>query len=563
MKNSQRIPAFLLVFVFFLGGCFLFEDTDTDDSGVESVSVSPATVTVSKGAKQQFTATVTGTGNPAQTVTWSIVESGKHSGTTINSSGLLTVSASETLTKLTVKAASTADKGKSGTATVTVSSTPAATVTGVTISPKTASVAHGGGQTFTATVAGTNSPAQTVTWTVTGGARAATAITGAGVLSVATNETATTLTVKATSTVDTTKSDTATVTVTSAVATVSSVTVSPQDAFVSKGSARQFSAAVSGTNSPAQTVTWSIVETNKNSGTTINSGLLNISANESLTSLTVRATSTVDTGKSGTATVTIGNIVIPTDSRILSPATQTTKLTNYVFTKNKPHTGTNQPLSGSPYGYETWDEDNSGDAVFYWYGASLGGGAAFRAEWGNPNQPKDFLARVGYFWNTGNPHTYYENIYCGFNFTKSGQYRGNFSYIGIYGWSKSPTVEYYIVENSYGNAWRNETSYITNINETIQGTEKTSYTLDGSLYKVYQKTRTGPSIEGNNTTFQQFFSIRQTPRKSGTISITEHFKEWEKLGMNLGSSMYECKFLVEAGGGTGWFEAIFIQFYEK
>jgi len=573
MKNFQTAPAFLLVFIFLLGGCFLFDDTDTDDIVVKSVSVSPSTANVNKGATCQFTATVSGTGNPAQTVTWSV---NGVSGTNISSAGLLTVAANETAVTLTVKATSTVDTSKSGTATVTVTSAPAATVTSVSVNPSTASVAHGGTQTFTATVTGTNSPAQTVTWSVTGGARAATAITSAGVLSVASNETAATLTVRATSTVDTTKSGTATVTVTSATATVTGVSVSPSTATVSKGRTLQFSATVSGTNSPAQTVTWSIVESGKHSGTTINSsGLLTISASETLTSLTVRAASTVDTTKSGTAAVTVSQMttpVTPTDSRILNPAATNTQLSNSSFALvTKPHGGGNKWLvESSRLGYETWDEDSTGDANFRWYGTNQGGGAAFRAEWGSPNRPKDFLARVGYFWNQGNPHTFYGNIYCGFNFTKSGQYRGNFSYIGIYGWSRNPTVEYYIVENSYGNAWNDHAGYIARLNQdTIQGDDMGSYTLDGSVYRVYRKSRTGPSIEGNNTSFTQFFSIRQTARTNGTISVTEHFNEWDKLGMHLGSNMYECKFKVEVGGTpsqnggstTGWFDATLIQFY--
>jgi hypothetical protein len=91
-----------------------------------------------------------------------------------------------------------------------------ATVTGVTVSPATATVAKGGTQTFTAAVAGENSPAQTVTWSVEGAASVSgTAINEGGVLSVAAGETATTLTVRAESTVDTTKFDTAAVTVSS------------------------------------------------------------------------------------------------------------------------------------------------------------------------------------------------------------------------------------------------------------------------------------------------------------------------------------------------------------
>ena len=97
------------------------------------------------------------------------------------------------------------------TQTITVS-TP--TVSGVTIEPNTQSVAKGGSQIFTATVIGSSSPAQTVTWSVTGNVSASTTISG-GTLTVGSDETATTLTVKATSTVDTAKSGSATVTVTS------------------------------------------------------------------------------------------------------------------------------------------------------------------------------------------------------------------------------------------------------------------------------------------------------------------------------------------------------------
>jgi len=452
------------------------------------------------------------------------------------------------------------------------------TVTSVTVSPETADVAHGGGETFTAEVKGENDPDQTVTWTVEG-AKAGTTISDEGVLSVATDETTgAKLTVRATSTVDTKKSGTATVTVTAATATVTSVTVSPATANVNKGATRHFNVKVNGTGNPSQAVTWSIVEAGKHSGTTINSsGLLTVSASETLTNLTVKATSTVDTTKSGTATVTVANIVVPSGSGILNPAATYPQLSNSSFALvTKPHGGGNKWLiQAQNLGYETWDEDTSGDANFRWYGTGQGGGAAFKAEWGDANdaakRPKDFLARIGYFWDNENPrkpHTAFGNIYCGFNFSKSGQYRGNFSYIGIYGWSRNPLVEYYIVENSYGNAWNDHAGYISRLNQdTIQGDEMESYTLDGSVYKVYKKTRTGPSIAGNQT-FTQFFSVRQTARTSGTVSITEHFKKWEERGMNLGT-MYECKWKVEVGGtpeqnggsNTGYFDARLIQFY--
>ena len=92
--------------------------------------------------------------------------------------------------------------------------------------------------------------------------------------------------------------------------TVTSVIVSAAEnaTYVDKGGALQFSAVVNGTNNPAQTVTWSIVTSNKKAGTTISTGgLLTVASDETAPTITVRATSTVNTAKSGTATVTVND----------------------------------------------------------------------------------------------------------------------------------------------------------------------------------------------------------------------------------------------------------------
>ena len=96
-----------------------------DNNGVV---VSPATVTVEQGRTQLFTAAVTGTNDPPQGVTWSVTTVGKHANTTINSAGLLTVAADETVSLLTVQANSTLTgyTGINGTATVTVQQRQAA-----------------------------------------------------------------------------------------------------------------------------------------------------------------------------------------------------------------------------------------------------------------------------------------------------------------------------------------------------------------------------------------------------------------------------------------------------
>ncbi|MCL2796525.1 MAG: InlB B-repeat-containing protein [Firmicutes bacterium] len=274
---------------------------------VTSVTVAPAAIGVQKGTTRAFTATVAGTTNPAQTVTWS-VSGGASASTAITSDGVLTVGADETAATLTVTATSTADTSKSGTAAVTVSDVPVAEVTSVTVSPGTASVGKGGNQTFTAVVAGTLEPAQDVTWAVSGNSSASTVISTDGVLTVGADETAATLTVTATSMADSSKSGTATVTVTGeppVTPTVTSVTVTPAPANVEKGKTQAFTAAVAGANNPAQTVTWA-VSGNLSASTVIsNVGVLTVGADETAATLTVTATSTVDGTKSGSATVTV------------------------------------------------------------------------------------------------------------------------------------------------------------------------------------------------------------------------------------------------------------------
>ncbi|MDR1156723.1 MAG: S-layer homology domain-containing protein, partial [Oscillospiraceae bacterium] len=86
-------------------------------------------------------------------------------------------------------------------------------VTGVTVTPGTASVTRGTTQQFTASVAAVGGAAETVNWQVAGNVSTDTTISAAGLLTVAAGETAGTLQVTATSTFDNTKQGNATVTV--------------------------------------------------------------------------------------------------------------------------------------------------------------------------------------------------------------------------------------------------------------------------------------------------------------------------------------------------------------
>ncbi|HTV17354.1 MAG TPA: glycoside hydrolase family 11 protein, partial [Polyangiaceae bacterium] len=140
-----------------------------------------------------------------------------------------------------------------------------------------------------------------------------------------------------------------------------------------------------------------------------------------------------------------------------------------------------------------------GQSWFMWYSGSNGcmttfdDRAAFKATWNNSG---DFLARMGLAFDETKTFDQYGTIGADLAFTRSGS-AGGYSFIGIYGWSNDPLVEYYIVEDSYGNG--PATPYATQQRGTIN--------VDGANYRVYTGTKTNqPSIHGT-ATFLQVFSV--------------------------------------------------------
>ena len=88
---------------------------------VNTVTVTPATATVAKGASKAFAAAVTGEGAVSNGVLWSVSgTSAVKAGTKIDENGTLTIASTETNTALTVTATSKQDGTKYGTAAVTV-----------------------------------------------------------------------------------------------------------------------------------------------------------------------------------------------------------------------------------------------------------------------------------------------------------------------------------------------------------------------------------------------------------------------------------------------------------
>lgn len=126
---------------------------------VSSVSVSPSSLSLDlNGTKTgTLTATVSGTNNPSQAVTWF---SSNTSVVTVSASGVVTAKATG---NATVTATSQADGTKSGTCTVTVSDSTVH-VTGVSLNKNSTSLTVGETETLTATVSPNNATNKNVTW---------------------------------------------------------------------------------------------------------------------------------------------------------------------------------------------------------------------------------------------------------------------------------------------------------------------------------------------------------------------------------------------------------------
>ncbi|WP_437736317.1 glycoside hydrolase family 11 protein [Sorangium sp. So ce1335] len=192
--------------------------------------------------------------------------------------------------------------------------------------------------------------------------------------------------------------------------------------------------------------------------------------------------------------------------------------------------------AGRGYGYELWAE-GGGTGCMTVHGVD----ATFSAEW---NNVEDFLARVGLDFNQTQKHTQIGVISAEFAHTKTEE-DGGLTYIGIYGWTVNPLREFYILDD-----WGSEKPGGFSSDGTPRD-EVGTLTADGETYDVWKKTRVNkPAITGPSETFDQYFSIRRTPRTCGTISVSEHFTAWEGFGLRLGN-LHEIKLLVEAQFNSG------------
>ena len=206
------------------------------------------------------------------------------------------------------------------------------------------------------------------------------------------------------------------------------------------------------------------------------------------------------------------------------------------------HTGASKKVNGNEVssfngvGYELWyDRATSGSLTIYEDGSMA---CSFQ-------NAGDYLCRAGLSFDSDKKYNELGgDMLAEFKLVKQNINGADYSYVGVYGWmeevSKSPSklVEYYVVDN-WLTGWRP--------GDWVASHKMGDYTIDGAKYSVYWGEHTGPAIKTQgNTTFLQYFSIRENARDCGIINISAHMRQWEKLGMEMGK-LYEAKVLGEAG----------------
>src|SRR5439155_714149 len=323
---------------------------------VASVAVSPVAAGLPVGTTTQLTATPedsSGTALTGRAVTWATSNGAV---ATVSASGLVTGVAAGSAT---ITATS---EGQRGTAAVTVSSVPVASVT---VSPAAAGVTVGATTQLTATPKDANGTAlsgRVVTWATSNAAAGTVSASG-----LVTGVAAGSATITATSEG---QSGTSAITVTNV--PVASVTVSPATASLTVGATTQLTATPKDSNGTAlggRVVTWG----------TSNAAIATVSASGlargvAAGSATITATSE---GKSGTAAMTVTNVPVATVT--VTPAIATLLTGATVQLTATPRDALGNPLSGRVV---TWSSDALGVAAVSGSGLVSGlavGGATITA----------------------------------------------------------------------------------------------------------------------------------------------------------------------------------------
>jgi endo-1,4-beta-xylanase len=176
--------------------------------------------------------------------------------------------------------------------------------------------------------------------------------------------------------------------------------------------------------------------------------------------------------------------------------------------------------TGTDHGYfwSLYREGGSGSISFPQAGTYAGN---FQITYSGVN---DIVGGKG--WSTGSSRNVNYNI---------GSLNGSYNFVGVYGWTTSPLIEYYVAEKG----------------SVTGGTSFGSVSSDGHSYSCYKFQRVNaPSIIGTATFWQYKDTWGGAPNgQNRSVNMGNHINNWRSRGgQGFGSHNYQI-FAIEAWGG--------------
>jgi endo-1,4-beta-xylanase len=159
---------------------------------------------------------------------------------------------------------------------------------------------------------------------------------------------------------------------------------------------------------------------------------------------------------------------------------------------------------------------------------SFGSGGNFAISYSNVT---DVVGGKG--WNPGSARNVGYNI---------GSQSGSYNFVGVYGWTTNPLIEYYVAERG----------------SVTGGTYVNSISSDGHSYSFYKQQRVNaPSIIGTATFWQYKDTWGGASTGSNrTITMANHINNWRSRGgQGFGSYNYMIFALEAWGGKSGYINA--------
>ena len=176
------------------------------------------------------------------------------------------------------------------------------------------------------------------------------------------------------------------------------------------------------------------------------------------------------------------------------------------------------------YDYELWKDNGTTEM-------SINGGGLFSCKWSGINNA---LFRIGRKFDC--TQSWEEIGTISVDYGADYAPVGN-SYLCIYGWTREPLVDYYVVL-SWGN-WRPPGA------EAIATVD-----IGGSTYDIYETERINQPLIDGTQTFPQYWSVRKGKRTEDVVCLTDHFVAWQEQGLELGK-LYEVALTVEGYQSSG------------